>query len=349
MLSAGVRQGCPLSPLIYAATADILLRAMAGKCPAATIRAYADDTATVTPDFWHDAPLLRNLFDDFERVSGLGLNIGKCVIIPLSPQPLPNFRERLCSAVPEWGNMQVATFGTYLGFAVGPGKGDATWNKPAVKFTARAHMWSGLPLGLQYDALVYNVFGISVLSYVSQLESPPNWMLQEEEAALRTAASGPGQWAVPDDLWRLRESFGLAKSFKSLRITARSAQLRVWTTDLAKDHGIGFALRAAGLRHLMDAPEYFGGKKHWADWYRRSFLLCLDDNRKQFARGVCTIKHLTTTLQKMQRPRVSSKEKTGEIASRRRTPPHIYGSCGDEGNQPSVDSAKVLTQLVVTP
>jgi len=157
-LTAGVRQGCPLSPLLFAAAADILLRSLADSCPTATIRAFADDTATASADFWKDAPKMQQIFEQFEQISGLGLHYGKSVIIPLSLEPLPTFQARLRLVVPQWADMQVSTKGTYLGFAVGPGKKDTTWDKPAAKFMARVNEWSNLKTGLQYDTLLYNYF-----------------------------------------------------------------------------------------------------------------------------------------------------------------------------------------------
>jgi hypothetical protein len=295
-LTAGVRQGCPLSPLLFAVAADILLRSLADSCPTATIRAFADDTATASADFWNDAPKMQQLFEQFERISGLGLHFGKSVIIPLSPEPLQSFHARLRLVVPKWADMQVATKGTYLGFAVGPGKKDTTWEKPAAKFMARVKEWSNLKTGLQYDTLLYNTFSMSVLSYVSQLEHPPNWLLDRERQALRIAASGPGNWAVPDDLWRLKESFGLFKSFKSLRVMARSAQLRVYACDATRLKNGGFQRRAAALRDRIFETDQMDTKKTWADWYDRSFLLRIDDNRKEFERGLGTIAQLQRSI-----------------------------------------------------
>ena len=83
-MTARVRQGCPLSPLFYAVISDVLLAHISDECPGICVRAYADDTALVTSDFWRDAPRLQRVFDEFARISGLHLNIGKCVIIPLT-------------------------------------------------------------------------------------------------------------------------------------------------------------------------------------------------------------------------------------------------------------------------
>ena len=49
-ISAGVRQGCPLFPLLFSIVADVLLRRMARLSPRSVIRAYADDIAMVIRD-----------------------------------------------------------------------------------------------------------------------------------------------------------------------------------------------------------------------------------------------------------------------------------------------------------
>lgn len=46
-LASGVRQGCPLPPLLYATVAELLLAYLGHNCPAVTPKAYADDTALV--------------------------------------------------------------------------------------------------------------------------------------------------------------------------------------------------------------------------------------------------------------------------------------------------------------
>ena len=119
-LSRGVRQGCPLSPLLFAVAVDIFLRRIGRRIPDCTLRAYADDTALVHQHVWRVLPELELLFSDFHRVSGLALNIDRTVFVPLSPASLADTRDRLTAAAPLWGSMTIAHCAKYLGFVVGP-------------------------------------------------------------------------------------------------------------------------------------------------------------------------------------------------------------------------------------
>ena len=89
-LSAGIRQGCPLSPLLFALAMDILLRRIARICPSTTTRAFADDTAVAMESLRRDGPRVAKIFKEFGEVSGMHLNIPKCVLIPLWPDTVAN-------------------------------------------------------------------------------------------------------------------------------------------------------------------------------------------------------------------------------------------------------------------
>eukprot|EP00959_Pyramimonas_sp_CCMP1952_P171257 3578483-Pyramimonas_sp.AAC.1 len=132
---AGVRQGCPLSPLLYAICAEFLLDKIQATCPGTLARAYADDTAVVSTNIWADAPKLTALFDDFAAATGLRLNLQKTVVIPLFASPLPTVRAHLDALAPGWSSTQFAHAGTTnLCFYVGPGSRDLLWKGPEANF-----------------------------------------------------------------------------------------------------------------------------------------------------------------------------------------------------------------------
>jgi hypothetical protein len=76
-MMAGVRQGCPLSPLIYALVAEVMMDKLGTLDPDMLLRAYADDTALVVRDFWQAAPKLADFVNELAEISGLGLNLKK--------------------------------------------------------------------------------------------------------------------------------------------------------------------------------------------------------------------------------------------------------------------------------
>ena len=129
-LSAGIRQGCPLSPLIFVLAADILLRRIGRALPGSTFRAYADDLALVTPDLEADLPALTRLFWEYERISGLTLNIAKTVLVPLDGEDLEVAKSVIGRAAPTWGAVRIQSHAEYLGFILGPGGTERSWIKP---------------------------------------------------------------------------------------------------------------------------------------------------------------------------------------------------------------------------
>ena len=128
----------------------------------------------VVEDYVKSLPMLCKLFSEFAMISALDLNIGKTVFIPLwrhtSHRHVATLIKEAC---PSWGQILVASCGKYLGFMVGPGASRSSWDKPLKKFATRARIWSSLHLGLPCNALVYNVFVLSVLGFVMQLEPEP--------------------------------------------------------------------------------------------------------------------------------------------------------------------------------
>ena len=123
-IRAGIRQGCPLSPLLFAVCGDLLVRRLRSACPESSVRAYADDLAVVTRKWRAMLTAARPVFDDFAAASGLFLNLGKTVFIPLGDDNVDTFRRDLGVVCPGWGGALVQMQAEYLGFTLGPEAGD---------------------------------------------------------------------------------------------------------------------------------------------------------------------------------------------------------------------------------
>ncbi len=76
-LSASIRQGCPLSPLLFVIAVDGIIRRVALESKDTFVRMYADDTAMVMKNLTAELPILANIFTDLQEASHLAFNILK--------------------------------------------------------------------------------------------------------------------------------------------------------------------------------------------------------------------------------------------------------------------------------
>lgn len=85
VVTGGVKQGCPMSGRLFAMAMDPFLRRLLSRSIVDLMRltAYADDIALVLANLWADAPGILEEFVAWSWASGLELNAGKCVLVPL--------------------------------------------------------------------------------------------------------------------------------------------------------------------------------------------------------------------------------------------------------------------------
>ena len=272
-ITAGIRQGCPLSPLLFAVTVDMLLRRLSYQSPSAVVRAFA--FLMVVEDAWESVSDISRLFTQFGQISGLELNIPKTVLIPLWEEPLTVIRTELRKRCQAWEEIEVSGSARYLGFVEGTTKCNKSWTKAGDKFLQAARLWGSQGLGLQYSALTYNTFAISTLTFLSQLEDPPPDIYDLEKRALRRVAPGPGKdWATAEDLWHLQR-YGQARSFRSLRVTAWATQIRATAWEAKDDGGLRVAERSKCLDDLLIHTNYSERRWRWTEWYKRSHIATL--------------------------------------------------------------------------
>ena len=81
----GVRQGCPLSGILFAICADVILVNLQSHPRGSDeiVRAFADDTAVVVEDYYTTIGLLSTIFDEYRMIFGLELNVKKACFVLL--------------------------------------------------------------------------------------------------------------------------------------------------------------------------------------------------------------------------------------------------------------------------
>jgi hypothetical protein len=278
-LAAGIRQGCPLSPLIFAVAADLLLRRMSRLLPQATPRAYADDLAVTLPDGRAAIPTLIGLFAEYESFTGLRLNMPKTSLVPLYLGDKARIHDELAHEHPSWAGMKVEYFAKYLGFVMGPDRQDRTYDKPLAKFASRAEEWGMTGAGLHLTTLAYAVYILPVVLFVAQLDAPPENWGDFETKALRKLLPGPGHWFRTADVRHLQQ-LGMPKSFPDLACITTAAQFRVHCQEAAATGGLQIRSRAATMRRWLATSPQVARCGSWFRWFQRAFVLQLDDSRR---------------------------------------------------------------------
>ena len=179
-LGRGVRQGCPLSPLLYVLISEVLSTQIR-KCkgiegfllPGAgglqfKISQYADDAL----NFLKSERSVRQLLSvvrDYEKGSGAKLNTSKSQMMWLG-------RWRAYTASP-FGFKLVSKM-RILGVFFSNGLvsvDDDNWRSKLVKLEKALNLWSQRDLSFIGRAMIVNVLGASRFWHVAKILSPPHW------------------------------------------------------------------------------------------------------------------------------------------------------------------------------
>ena len=135
----------------------------------------------------------------------MSLNVKKCVLIPGWRYDNRAIRTLLREAAPAWANFAVMSAGIYLGIGVGPEGHSLSWTSVLQKFESRRLYVRSLGLGLAATSLLYNMFAVTVLSYVAQVRPIPTGALSIEQRHLPLIIPARGNWISTDALFNLRQ------------------------------------------------------------------------------------------------------------------------------------------------
>ena len=145
-------------------------------------------------------------------------------------------------------------------------------------------MWHDAPMNLHWQARAYNIFALSTLSYIWQLEALPQHIVEKTRRGIFSMARGPGNFASTEDMLHLKEAFAMPVSFRSVEWCAIAAQMRVALADNGMQSWRAMSAEHERLEWKLISSEHGNGCPFMADWYRRSFLRKLVANRNEVDR-----------------------------------------------------------------
>ena len=182
-LPRGVRQGCPLSPLLYVLVSEVLaafIRANPRICglslpgflaPLPPISQYADDTSViVTTDDAIKATFER--YSIFEKGSGSKLNLSKSKGLWLGSW---NGRQDPPVSL-DWSSVKIKVLGVFIGVR---DLGEVNWRPRITAVENELSSWRQRQLSFRGRALVINALALSRVRYVASLVRMPDWVLKE--------------------------------------------------------------------------------------------------------------------------------------------------------------------------
>ena len=267
---SGVMQGCPLSGSLFVLAFDPFLRKLRAKIDLLNVgvsRACADDVAVVCFSF-SGLKDIREAFSDAAKLAALCLRLTKCAVVTFGGESFESERrllsEWLAAQIPEWSQIPISKWASYLGMAFGRFESKELWASALQKWEARAICTARSGASQFITAAAYRRRILPCLSYVGQFLELPIAVLKLElrvhaallrlpYCALSVAAVGELPKAGGPDL-------PLLLPF-SLALLARHslASRHVWRPALERlkqySEHISFANQARGFYSRPGWPE----------------------------------------------------------------------------------------------
>ncbi len=237
LILSGVIQGCPLASFCFIVAFDPFLNLfdlLVVQKKMGVIRACADDVGCALVSLGV-LPKVAAIFKLAKTFAGLTIKFPKSTVVPLRPWSnslIIEVQEWLRRCLPSWLDIAVQPQAKYLGAYLGPTTKDLIWHAPVMKWKTRTSDIAASRAPPSIAASLYNIHGISTLSYVAQLTLPSRELLQQESAVLARVLHVPMNAFSLADFFSVRSwgSVHLRSTFATLVATLVRAALSTIST-----------------------------------------------------------------------------------------------------------------------
>ena len=164
-INRGVKQGCPLSPLLFILAYNPMLAKIL-TIPGASAWAFADDAVLdhSDPGTIHT---FTKILDDFAHVSGFGINRDKSAVLHTKP-PTEQARNIISS---RWRDLEFTNKATYLGVLVGYNISNIEiFETPIRRFKDKLQMYTSAlrHSSTQNRIIIFNIYLLPIFSYLTR-------------------------------------------------------------------------------------------------------------------------------------------------------------------------------------
>jgi len=246
---SGVRQGCPLSSVVFVLTTDCInmyLNKRLGDRD--KLWSYADDIAALLYNYKYSLDQLCNALNVIGSVSALNINCSKCVCIPLWPGSLEEIQSSVCSEFPGVSNFSFAWSAKYLGFYIGPGANGLEWTKIEKSIVDLGLLVKSLGLPKLQAFILFNMLAMSKLAFPAQLRKPPSSIVICVRETQKKLCGGGASWSPTNFLHFLNRDGGFPIDLKHADSLCKAVALRTFYSFRAEiANGNSIACSGEGL------------------------------------------------------------------------------------------------------